>query len=68
MSNHLLKSLIEQSAVTAQDEEETDDMPFIPDKFSKYFEEWGAILEEYLQKAVGTAKTDFISDFIYDTE
>ena len=43
-------------------------MPFIPDKFSKYFEEWGAILEEYLQKAVGTAKTDFISDFIYDTE
>lgn len=43
-------------------------MPFIPDKFTKYFEEWGAIVEEFLQKSIGTATTDFVSDFIYDTE
>lgn len=43
-------------------------MPFIPDKFTKYFEEWSSILEEFLAKAVGTAKTDFLSDFVYDTD
>ncbi len=40
----------------------------MPDTFLKYFLEWRDILEEFLLKAVGTAKTDYIADFIYDTE
>lgn len=39
-----------------------------PDSFLRFFEDWHHVIEEYLSKAVGTAKTDFLSDFIFDTE